>query len=129
MTTPGLGIDVSGVADLDLMLSYSDEQKAVAEAVAVSFTHDPGVLWWAPDRGFNLLAALHSDMTPFEVQQSMRVEAEKEERVESAEVVVTDVGARTFNASVKLTLINNAGDVELTLTASEAGDAINAVIG
>lgn len=129
MATPGLGIDIGGVSDVDSMLSYSDEKKAVAEAVAVSFTHGPGVLWWAPQRGFNLIEALHSDMTADELEQNMRAQAEAEERVDSAEVTVTEPSRSTFEAQVKLTLINNAGDVQLTLKVDQAGAAINAVIG
>jgi hypothetical protein len=129
MATPGLGIDIGGISDVDSLLSYSDEKKSVAEAVIVSLSHGPGVLWWAPQRGFNLIEALHSDMTTDEIEQGIRNEAEAEERVESAEVTVSEPERSRFEVQCKLTLINNAGDVQLTLSVDQAGAAINAVIG
>lgn len=127
MATPGLGIDIGGISDVDLMLSYTDEKTAVAQAVAVSLSHGPGVLWWAPQRGFNLVGALHSDMTTDEIEQGVRSEAEAEERVESADVSVSETFKGSFEVRVNLTLINNAGDVQLTITVDQAGAAINAI--
>lgn len=127
MATPGLGIDIGGISDVDLMLSYTDEKTAVAQAVAVSLSHGPGVLWWAPQRGFNLVAALHSDMTTDEIEQGVRSESEAEERVESADVSVSETSKGSFEVRVNLTLINNAGDVQLTITVDQAGAAINAI--
>jgi hypothetical protein len=125
--TPGLGIDISGTGDIDPMLSFSDGPRSVAEAVIVSFTHNPGALWWAPSRGVNVMHFLHEDNGPDEIQRMLQAQAEADERVQSADVVVSIVG-KVINVECRLTLINKAGDVEFTLTVSEAGKVLSAAI-
>lgn len=126
---PGLGIDIGGTTDVDPMLSFSSKEKSAAEAVIASFMHKPGALWWAPHRGLGgLQQFLHQPTEADEVERLLQTEAEAEERVASAVITVTYPTPKTIQVDGKLTLINNAGDVQFTLTVSEAGEVISATI-
>lgn len=122
-----LGIDIGGVGDIDPMMNFSSPERAVAESCIASLTHDPGVLWWAPERGHNINRYLHVPTEPDEAERGIQAECEADERVKSAEVTVT-FADKTITCDVKLFLENRQGSVQFTLTVSEAGDVINASI-
>jgi hypothetical protein len=124
---PALGIDISGTTDIDPMLTFSDGPKAVAESVIVSLLHDPGRLWWAPQRGHNVNQYLHQPSEIDEIERAIQSQCEADERVVSAVATVT-FQAKTLTLDCKLTLTNNAGDVEFTLSVDEAGKVLSASI-
>lgn len=122
-----LGVDIAGVEDVSPFLELSTGPKAAGEAALSSLLHSPGVLWWAPDRGYNVRQHLNAAVTVERVQRNVRTQVEAGERVESAEVVA-EVFAGELRIDVKLTLTEEDGDVEFTLTIDQLGAVLNASV-
>jgi hypothetical protein len=123
-----LGIDIGGVDDFDTFISYATSPaQAAAEAVMCSLLHEPGALWWAPDRGTPIFSYLHRDASADEIQIAVAAEAEKEERVESAIVVATKLGDE-LQLRIELTLTQDEGRVTLTLAVSAVGEVLAATV-
>jgi hypothetical protein len=94
-----LGIDIAGVLDVDEYLSFADPGRSAADAVMRSLFHEPGALWWAPDRGWHLAQHLHGFFDPDAIESGVRAQVEADERVESA-----DVKAEQFGTDCRLTI-------------------------
>lgn len=122
-----LGIDIGGVDDVDQLLSFTDGPRAAAEAAMVSLFHSPGVLWWAPDVGFDLRTLLNSFASPDQVRRQVTSQLEIGERVDSAQVSVEVLGTE-MRIDVTLVLTEDDGDVQFTLTIDELGTILNADI-
>lgn len=122
-----LGIDIAGVEDIDLFLSYSDGPRAAAEAVMRSLLHDPGRLWWAPDSGHDLRKYLHGFFDASRIQAAVQAQCELDERVESANVTASVLGDE-LKVTVNLTLTQDATQVSFTLTVNELGQVLSGSI-
>src|SRR5690349_4752607 len=87
-----LGIDILGVQDVDAFLSFGSPRQSAGESVMRVLFHEPGALWWAPDRGYHLARLLHGFFNADEIEQTVKGQLEADERVESVEVVATQLG-------------------------------------
>lgn len=122
-----LGIDIAGVEDVDLFLSYADGPRAAAEAVMRSLLHSPGKLWWAPDSGYDIRGELHRFFDAERTQRAVQTQVEREERVESAEVLA-EVFGDEMRLSVNLTLTQDGSKVQFTLTIDQLGAVLDASV-
>ena len=120
-----LGIDVAGIADVDLFLNSADAKLSAAEAVMRSLLHDPGKLWWAPQRGYSLLQHLHGFFDRERIERAVRNQCEQEERVESAEVSAEKFGSELL-LTIKLSLTDDDSRVTLTLSVNDVGEILSA---
>jgi hypothetical protein len=127
MATKALGIDIAGVEDIDLFLSYADGPRAAAEAVMRSLLHDPGRLWWAPDSGHDVRRYLHGFFDRERVQSAVQAQCELDERVERADVECSQFGDE-IKIGVNLTLTQDATQVQFTLTVNELGEVLNGTV-
>lgn len=131
MATIALGIDIGGVDDIDPTLNFVDEQTAAAQSVMTTLLHDPGVLWWSPSTGKDIRDYLHKPFDPEAIERDVIRQAQADERVTAATCTATERiegSQRVFDLAVTLTLENNAGDVDFTLSVSEAGEVLNATV-
>ena len=122
-----LGLDIGGVEDVDLFLSYSDPPRAAAEAVMRGLLHSPGKLWWAPDLGFDVRGLLHQFFDAERIERAVQTQVETDERVDSAEVSATALGDE-LRITVNLVLTQNPAKVEFTLTVNQLGEVLDASI-
>lgn len=122
-----LGIDIAGVEDVDLFLSYAEPARAAAEAVMRGLLHSPGKLWWAPDLGHDVRQHLHTFDSPDRIQIAVQAQCETEERVASAAVTATVFGDE-LTINVELILVSNDTPVSFTLTVSQLGEVLNAQV-
>ncbi len=122
-----LGTDIGGVDDFDSLLSYVSRPQAAGEAVMCSLLHSPGVLWWSPERGMNLLDFLHRDASAEEIQVAVDSEIAKEERVDSAVVSVNKLGSEV-QIRIELTLTQDEGKVTLTLAVDKVAGVLAAAV-
>lgn len=111
-----LGPDIGGLNDIDPFLTLASPAQSVALAVLSSFSIEPGTLFWAPERGVNLIGFLHTSDPDLErLERALQTEAEADERVESAAVSTTLLG-NDLQVGVELTLTQDETRVRLTLT-------------
>lgn len=120
MAKNGLGIDIRGVDDIDLYLSYGDEKQSTGDSIVRVLFHEAGALWWAPDRGYHLARHLHGFFNKDQIQENVKSQIEADERVDSCTVTVEEFG-RECRIKIEATLIQNAGAVEYTVSVSELG--------
>ncbi len=121
-----LGIDIAGVEDVDLFLSYAEPTLAAAQAVARSLIHSAGKLWWAPDSGHDVRQHLHAFVDdPDRIAAAVQTQCELEERVESASVSATFFGGE-LRLTINLILTQDAARVQMTLTISALGEVLDA---
>lgn len=92
-----------------------------------SLLHNPGILWWAPERGHDLHQHLHAFFDRERIELAVRQQAEQEERVATARATATLLG-RELQLRVELTLTQDADKVSFTLTIGALGEVINASI-
>lgn len=81
-----------GEADLDPYFREISGPRVIAEAVTRRWTSPKGSLFWDPDAGEDVTERLNAKFDPdsiHDVQASLSAEAEKDERVLSAAVLVT----------------------------------------
>jgi hypothetical protein len=119
-----LGIDIGGVEDVDLFLSYVAGPRAAAEAVMRSLLHSPGKLWWAPDLGYDVRGELHRFLDAERTERAVQTQAENEERVDSAQVTVTALGDE-IRIAVELILTQDGSKVQFTLTVNQLGEVLD----
>lgn len=124
---PALGIDIAGVEDVDLFLSFGDPKRCAAEAVMRSLTHAPGRLWWAPDSGHDLKQHLHGFAEPERIATSVQSQCERDERVQSASVTAALFGDE-LRITIDLVLEQDASKVTLTVTINSLGEILDASI-
>jgi hypothetical protein len=122
-----LGKDIKGITDIDAFLTVTNGPRAVAEAVMRSLLHNPGILWWAPERGHDLHQHLHVFFDQERIELAVRQQAEEDERVDSARASATLFGTE-LQLQVALTLTQNAAKVRFTLTIGSLGEVINAAV-
>lgn len=122
-----LGIDIGGVEDVDLFLSYVDGPRATAEAVMRGLLHAPGKLWWAPDLGFNVRGLLHQFFDADRIERAVQAQIETEERVDSADVTATALGDE-LRLAVELVLTQDLAKVQFTLTINQLGEVLDASV-
>ena len=122
-----LGRDIKGVTDVDKFLTLTNGPRAAAEAVMRSLLHNPGILWWAPERGHDLHQYLHAFFDKERIELVVRQQAEQEERVESARCTATLLGSE-LQLRVDLTLTQDETKVSFTITIGSLGEVINASI-
>jgi hypothetical protein len=122
-----LGIDIAGIDDVDLFLSYAEPAEAAAQAVARSLLHSPGKLWWAPDSGHNINQYLHTFFEPERVQSNVQQQAELDERIAASAVVATRLGDE-MRLQIDLELETTDSQVQLTLSINDVGEVLDATI-
>ena len=122
-----LGIDIGGVEDVDLFLSYSEGPRAAAEAVMRGLLRAPGKLWWAPDLGFDVRGLLHQSPSAESVERAVQNQVETEERVDSADVSAVIFGDE-LRVTVDLTLTQDPTKVQITLTVNQLGEVLDASV-
>lgn len=116
-----LGIDILGVQDVDPFLSLGSRRQSAAESVMRVLFHEPGALWWAPDRGYHLARHLHAFLDdPEAIETAVRGQLEADERVDSVDVTVTVLG-REMRIEIDLILTNDPNAVTFTLTVDQLG--------
>lgn len=123
-----LGLDIGGVDDFDLFISYVSPAQAAGEAIMCSLLHPPGTLWWAPDRGLDIRSFLHKPFDAATIEIAVQSEVEKDERVDSATVVATQLGDE-LQLRINVTLTGDEGAVTLTLAVNAVGDVLAAEVG
>lgn len=124
---PALGTDIGGVNDVDRFLTMVDGPRAAAEAVAVSLLHNDAILWWAPERGHAVHRYLHREFDAEAVEQASVAEAEKDERVESAEATAELFGTE-LRLEMVLTLTQDEERVTLTLNIDQVAGVLAATV-
>jgi hypothetical protein len=122
-----LGKDIKGITDIDPFLTVTNGPRAAAESVMRSLLHNAGVLWWAPDSGFNLHGLLHGFFDKERIELAVRQQCERDERVDSAEAVATLLGEE-LQLRVDLILTQDGSKVSFTLNISALEGVINAAI-
>lgn len=122
-----LGKDIEGVEDIDPFLTLADGPRAATQAVMSSLSHNPGVLWWAPERGHSLLNRLHAVPDEEQTIRAVQRQAELDERVESATATVTVLGD-TLQLGVDLVLTQTEGATSFTITIDRLGAVLDATI-
>jgi hypothetical protein len=122
-----LGRDIKGVTDIDPFLTMADGPRSAAEAVMRSLLHNPGILWWAPERGHDLHQHLHAFFDQERIELAVQQQCEADERVESAAVSATMLG-KDLRLQIDLVLTQNEANVSLTLTISQLGEVLNAIV-
>ena len=120
-----LGRDIKGVTDVDKFLTLTNPPRAAAEAVMRSLLHNPGILWWASERGHDLHQYLHAFFDKERIELAVRQQAEREERVDSARVTATLLGTE-LQLQVELTLTQDEAKVAFTLNIGSLGEVIAA---
>jgi hypothetical protein len=118
-----LGIDILGVQDIDPYLSLGSRRQAAAESVMRSLFHEPGALWWAPDRGYHLARNLHTTFDPDAIESAVKTQLESDERVDSVIVVATALG-RELRLEIQLFLTDDPTAVTFTLHVSELAEVL-----
>ena len=112
---------------MDSFLTLATGPQSAGEAIMVSLLHSPGILWWDPEKGHDIRQHLNAASPTERVQRAVISQAELDERVESADAIVSlDNGVMTINVSLVLT--EDDDDVEFTLSIDEVGSVINANI-
>lgn len=91
--------------DLSMPSYMATENRVVAEAVLRRWTTSPGELIDDPNYGYNVMDLVSDDLGPRQIayaQQRLAAEAQKDERVKSASVVLTlsAAGELTINAHI-----------------------------
>lgn len=124
---PALGIDIAGVEDVDLFLSFADPKLAAAQAVMRSLTHAPGRLWWAPESGHDVKQHLNAFAEPERISLEVQAQCERDERVASAQVEASLFGDE-LRLTIFLTLEQDAAKVTLTLAINALGEVLDASI-
>jgi hypothetical protein len=122
-----LGTDIKGVTDIDPFLTAASGPRAAAEAVMRSLLHNAGVLWWAPDSGHNIHTYLHAFFDKERIELAVRQQCEREERVDSAEVVANLLGSE-LQLRVDLILTQDETKVSFTLNIGALGEVLNASV-
>lgn len=117
--TFALGTDFSCVDDLDANLSSVSGRKCLAQAVARRLTTPTGGLFYAPDYGDDIRRYLHTN-GPAETRVAAAVqgEAEKDERVDRADVTVALADGGT-SLGIDVRLDDGDGPFDLTLNVSD----------
>jgi len=115
-----LGIDILGVQDVDAFLSFGSRRRSAGESVMRVLFHEPGALWWAPDRGYHLARLLHGFFNADEIEQTVKAQLEADERVDSVEVVATQLGSE-LRIEIDVLLTNDPTAVSFTVSVSEIG--------
>ena len=123
MATNALGIDILGVQDIDPFLSIGSRRQSAAESVMRVLFHEPGALWWAPDRGYHLARHLHVFFDADAIETAVKAQLEADERVDSVDVVATALG-RELRLEIDLILTNDPNAVSFTLQVSELGEVL-----
>lgn len=118
-----LGIDIAGVQDVDPYLSFATPQRSAADAVMRSLFHEPGALWWAPDRGWHLAQHLHGFFDAEVIESGVKAQVEADERVESVEVRAEQFGTEC-QLTIEVVWTNDSAATTFTVTVDRAGSVI-----
>lgn len=121
-----LGSDIGGIGDIDPFLSLVDGRLATAQRVATSLQHSRGVLWWAPDRGFNLYDSINGFANTEALLQGIQAEAEADPGVDAADVSI-DVFGEEAIVSIALSL-NDGSESDLEVRIDQLGAVLDARI-
>ena len=111
------GSDFAGVMDITPTLREVDGPRCVAENIAGRLISPRGCLWYAPDYGFDVRQFLngHTGDTGAIVAGVVE-QAEQDERVDSASARVTFVNSAL---TIRLSLVLSEGTFAFTLTADK----------
>jgi hypothetical protein len=118
-----LGIDILGVQDVDAFLSFGSRRQSAAESVMRVLFHEPGALWWAPDRGYHLARHLHGFFNKDEIETNVKAALEADERVDSVEVLAEQFG-NEVRLQIDLFLVDDPTAVTFTVTVDAAGQLL-----
>lgn len=125
-----LGTDFHGIDDLDANLSDVSDRTAFAEALVVRITTPRGALWYAPDYGYDIQAAINTATDPTVIEAQATAELLQEERVNDAEVTLTvtepegdsATGGKTWSMDIRIT--TDDGPFEFVLSVSAVTGAL-----
>jgi hypothetical protein len=121
LTEPNsLGRDILGVTDIDVHLTIGTRRRSAAESIVRALFHEPGALWWAPDRGYHIARHLHAFFDAEAIESAVRAQLEADERTESASVVATQLGSE-LRLEIELVLTRDPTAVTLVVQVSEIG--------
>jgi hypothetical protein len=84
-----LGVDVACIEDVDSVLSLAEGPTNLAMALCRRLITPRGGLWYAPDYGLDLRSYLNAGVSDSQMEtlpDEIRLEMEKDERVQSATV-------------------------------------------
>jgi hypothetical protein len=118
-----LGIDITGVLDVDPYLSFADPGRSAADAIMRSLFHEPGALWWAPDRGWHLAQHLHTFLDVEAIESGVRAQVEADERVESADVHVERLGSEC-RITIEVVFTGDPDATTFTISVDQVGTVI-----
>lgn len=117
-----IGLDFACDSDVDEFLSLTyDDKEVVGQAIYRRLITPRGALFEAPDYGVDLRSMMNAGFTQATaglIQQVVKDEVEKDERVNFADVRVTGNG-QTMTMNVAITLDTIYGVVPLYLTVSD----------
>jgi hypothetical protein len=109
MAEADFGSDLSGVTDLSPTLEESSGYLCVAQRVARRWLQPKGGLWHDPSSGGDLMKALNAPFYKSRLEPRLRMQAEMDEAVESAEVVASFTEAtRTLEVLGRLILVDSS---------------------
>lgn len=112
------GLDVSAIPDLDPMLALQGGRRVLAEAVARRLTTQRGSLFYAPDYGLDIRDYLNEGFTPsalFQAQSAIEAEVEKDERVISATVTLSNPRPDTLRISIRIEAADGPFEMVLSI--------------
>jgi len=115
-----LGTDLSCVSDCTSDMAEVSGRVALAQSVARRYQTPRGRLIYDSNYGFDLTGYVNDDLSPADIariQSGAAAEAEKDERVETAEVVIAVSVAGIMVVTV--TLDDGNGPFTLVLSVSE----------
>lgn len=110
------GVDLGGVLDVLPTLGLVSGRRGLAEALLHRLTTPHGSLFYDFDYGLDLRQFLSAPAPqPGALEMQVRVECEKDERVDSVDVEAAFIGE---TLTVRLTVTDGDGPFKLTIAAS-----------
>lgn len=112
------GMDVGGVTDIDPTFRRISGGMVLATSLLRRFRTRRGSLEWAPDDGFDLRLLLSRAISDAEIpllQKQIALEAEKDERVQSADCLL-EINARAESMKVTILADTAQGPFPLVFT-------------
>ena len=123
--TVDYGTDVSWFPDVTPNLSLTSGNRTLAEALYRRLSTPRGWFAWDPDYGLDVRGLVNETLNPNNVsawQRQIAAECEKDERVLTASVVITQTSQTTVSISIAIEGAN--GPLTLVLGVSNVGLAM-----
>lgn len=105
------GTDIGAIDDLDANLTPVDDRTAFMQALVRRITAPRGALWYAPDYGYDVSAAVNSATDVAVIEANAEAELLRDERVDDADVTLTVTeptgdtltGGKTWSLDLRVT--------------------------